>query len=395
MKAILYISYWNLEDPLTISTVVPSLREIRNHWPESQIIFVNIQRTLSGEVLPPWISDLTIQYHAFHSGTGLMDKFYDYTKVPVSMNLLCKHYDVTVIIARGSPAGSLAYLLTKKNKLPFIVESFEPHADYMRDSKVWKRFDPRFIIQRYFEKQQKKFAKLILPVSINYQQRLMDEGVASDKIRPVPCCVDLDLFRFNEEKRDEIRNELNIQNRIVGIYVGKFGDIYYDDEAFALFKAAFDFFGEQFFLIILTQQDNNMILKKCHTFGILTPHVFVKSAAFQKVPAYLSAADFAFSTVKPAPSRIYCSPIKNGEYWANGLPILTEDGIGDDTDIIKREGGGVIIKNGNNTHAFGQLQLLLKQGRVVLAQSIQELAVKHRNPETLTKAYEWIRSSFK
>ncbi len=42
----------------------------------------------------------------------------------------------------------------------------------------------------------------------------------------------------------------------------------------------------------------------------------------------------------------FVSPIKNGEYWACGLPSVISEGIGDDSEIIKNSGCGIVLRNG-------------------------------------------------
>lgn len=41
---ILYISYWNINDPLTVATVYPNLKVLANFDWIDQIVFVNIER---------------------------------------------------------------------------------------------------------------------------------------------------------------------------------------------------------------------------------------------------------------------------------------------------------------------------------------------------------------
>lgn len=59
------------------------------------------------------------------------------------------------ILAQGALAGVLSYLVWQKTKLPFYVESFESHADYIRESGMWRDYDPRYLFQRHWENRQK------------------------------------------------------------------------------------------------------------------------------------------------------------------------------------------------------------------------------------------------
>jgi glycosyltransferase involved in cell wall biosynthesis len=221
------------------------------------------------------------------------------------------------------------------------VESFEPHADYMLDSGVWRRYDPRYIFQRFWEEKEKKYAQGLMPVAENYRRQLLREGRAASKVVTVPCPVNLDSFAYQPEQGQQVRKRLGFSHdAIVGVYLGKFGDIYYDQEAFEVFRAAADFFGPRFRLIVLTPNPLPEVKNKLERVGFSESQYFVTKSPHHEVPGYLSAADFAFAPIKPAPCRLYCSPVKVGEYWACGLPVLLTEGVGDDSDIIRQDPGG-------------------------------------------------------
>ena len=62
-----------------------------------------------------------------------------------------------------------------------------------------------------------------------------------------------------------------------------------------------------------------------------------------KVAGYLSASDIGFCLVQQSPSRKFCSPIKVGEYLANGLPVVISKDIGEDSDRIHAHDLGLVI----------------------------------------------------
>ena len=94
--------------------------------------------------------------------------------------------------------------------------------------------------------------------------------------------------------------------------------------------------------MLLTPDDKDMLTSKCEQYGIDINRTFIDRVPHDTVAHYLSAADFAFSTIKPAPSRKFCSPIKHGEYWANGLPVVVTNDAGDDDKITAASGMGVV-----------------------------------------------------
>jgi len=385
---LLFLSYWGVGEGLTSATVIPHLRILSALDSIEQIIFCSIER--KGEAIENVDIDKVrhIPLFSSSSSSSLYTKFKDFTTFPNTIVQLCREFAIDVMVCRSPMAGAIGYLVWKKIKTPYIVESFEPHALSMQESGVWRWYDPRLWIQYFFEARQKKTADKILPVSNHYSLALQREGIDFHRLITMPCCVPLKKFEFSPKGRFAKRELLGVkEHETVGIYVGKFGGIYHDDEAFRLFKSSFDFFGSSFRLVILSPDNREKIEDRLERNRIPLDRVFYSTVAHSNVPDYLSAADFAFSTIKPVPSRIYCSPIKNGEYWANGLPILTEKGIGDDSDIIVHEGGGIILDMDNQVASLEAMKSLLTNGRSRLAESISQVAYKHRRLELVEEVY--------
>lgn len=335
---LLYICYWGINDGLTDSTVLPHLEILAEFDSIQKIIFCTIER----DGLPVVGKKFThskikhIPLLSKNVSPSFFNKIYDFILFPKLLNSIIDLHSIDKILARGAPAGALAWMLYKKRGISYIVESFEPHADYMLESGVWSSFSPKYIFEKHWEKKQKESAQYLITVSNNYRLNLINEGIQPNRLETIPCCVNMNSFGFDPDKRALIRTKLNIKpDRLVGVYVGKFGDIYYKTEAFEILRKAFDFFGNNFFVIILTPQDKSEVISLLIKHQIPMENVFVDKVLHSEIPFFLSASDFAFSFVKPANCRKYCSPIKDGEYWANGLPILIPDNIGDDSDIIK------------------------------------------------------------
>jgi hypothetical protein len=392
---ILFLSYWGLHDGLTTSTVFPHLWLLQQRPDISAIRLVTIERGATAQAFLAFEPGYTTDKISFEplrsrpSRNVLLNKIEDFTRFPAELIKQVSEFKPDFILARGAPAGALAYLVWKKNKLPFYVESFEPHADYMLESGVWRLYDPRYLFQRHWEKRQKQLALGLMPVAENYRRQLIAEGVPAARIATVPCSVDAAAFAFTANGRRQVRQQLGWDaTDIVGIYVGKFGGIYYDDEAYKVFRAAADAYGPSFRLVVLTPDPAEVVQRKLAVAGLAAEAVHVTKAAHHEVPDYLSAADFAFATIKPAPCRLFCSAIKIGEYWANGLPVLVSPGVGDDSAIAVAEGGGAVFdlsQPGSLTQSIGQLWQLMQDP--AYRTRIPDLARRHRAIERAQQAY--------
>ena len=110
---------------------------------------------------------------------------------------------------------------------------------------------------------------------------------------------------------------------------------------------------------------------------------FITKAPHGEVPGYLAASDFAFATIKPAPCRLFCSAVKIGEYWANGLPVLLTPGVGGDSAIIAAEKGGAVF---DLIHPGSVPSALMHQPDYRIR--IHALAVRYRSLNRTREAYD-------
>lgn len=382
---ILFLGYWGFNEGLTQATILPHLKILSGFKNVENIYFCSIERTedTDFDIDIPKVQHIPL--YSVKSKIPLLDKIQDFTLFPKQIIELCNTYAVDKIICRGAPAGALGYLIWKKTKLPYYVESYEPHAQYMLESNVWKKWDPRYLLQKRWESKQNKTASALMPVAENYKDELIKKGVNPIKIDTIPCCVDLDKFGRNNIERDIKRAALGFNtNHIVFIYVGKFGGLYVDEEACLIFSEILEKIPDSRF-IILTTSDKKDLKNNLKKNSIDTAYFQITSCNHKDVPNFLSASDFALALYKQGESKKYLSPIKVGEYWANGLPVIIPDGIGDDTEIIKNEGGGIVLKD------YSKKSILEGLSNINLLQNEQqkctELSKKYRGFKIVKSVY--------
>ncbi|MDH5380354.1 MAG: glycosyltransferase [Cyclobacteriaceae bacterium] len=337
----MYIGYWSFSDGLSLSTIRPHLIELSNFDEVKSITYISIERASECKIFDWDIPK--VKHRPFLSKPRLffLDKIYELFNFPRKATEICKKDNIDFVLCRSSMAGIYGYQIWKELKIPYAVESFEPHADYMRVSGVWNKSGLRYRIQKYFEKKQKETAKVLLPLTNAYKNALIKEGIGEDKLIVFPCTVDVDKYRFNVASREEIRNELGIsQDRPVGIYVGKKGGMYYDSEIFRFFRYLYKELPSIVFLIITTQEKIDW-KEGFKQVSVPESNFIIFQSSFDEVPNYLSAADFAFNFHRSSEVSQAFSPIKNREYWANGLPIIMGEYIGDDSDFISANYCGI------------------------------------------------------
>lgn len=387
---IIFIGYWSVYDGLSIATIKPHLEILSSLDVIESIIYVSIERE-HDHVRCNWNIE-KLEFLPYYSPPSFffLDKVREFFQLPRLITKICKSHKNFKIICRGAPAGAIGYQVWRRTGTKYYVESFEPHSEYMLATGVWSYWDIRYHIQRFYERKQRKTASILFTVSLNFKNYLNDiENIQT--AYALPCVVDLKSFEFSTNSRHEIRQRYGLhQDRVVGIYVGKFGGLYYENESFRLFRSMMDLIPD-LFIFILTPQHNEYITDKLSEFGVAAENVWFGKVRYNEVAWYLSASDMAFSLHKSTKWSFAFSPIKNGEYWANGLPILSPNSIGDDSDIITEKGGGIIIdlESGISDYQVLQLQNLIK---MLNADRHDNLCVHHarifRGGQHLLKAYE-------
>ena len=201
-----------------------------------------------------------------------------------------------------------------------------------------------------------------------------------------PCAVDSSLFEFNFENRTKIRESLGFtKNQLVGVYAGKFGGMYLDIPELIFIGTILKSFPD-LGIIILTEDTRNSIIRELKKVSNPGLKIIVKNVSHSDVPKYLSAADFGLSLNKFFPSGKYLSPIKIGEYLANGLPVLMTEGIGDENNYLEKEKAGVLFNMENLEYKLNSLQKILNEPDH--RERISKLASKYRSFHQLKEIYK-------
>jgi len=148
--------------------------------------------------------------------------------------------------------------------------------------------------------------------------------------------------------------------------------------------------GGNYNLIILTNEPIVNVRECLTRAGIPHDRVLVKYSPHNEVPDWLSVADHAFSTIRYSPNGLYQSPVKNGEYWMNGLPILLTEGVSDDHLLIReRPWSGAVFdlsKEGSVEKGIEHMATLLVSG--VDRQRIMEMGKEFRSMAIAEHVYE-------
>ncbi len=387
---ILVLTYWSFTDALIQTYTLPYVKIIADCLSENSNVFLMTldKSAEKNECNHKKISNISFEYKNYG-----IEGFFMWLKLILKLFFLIRKKNISTIHAWCMPAGMLGYILSKITGVKLIIDSYEPHAEAMVENGTWKKNSFAFWLLFKFEKLQTKKAKYLIAASSGMRDYANKKyGHSKNNYFVKPACVDLDLFSEKNIKKKSLIEKYNLENKIVCVYAGKFGGIYLDNEVFDFFKVAETYWGNKFVAIILSSQTKEEIDRFANKSNLnknTIIHLFVKHS---DVPDYMGLADFAITPVKKVPTKKYCSPIKNGEYWALGLPVVITDEISEDSAIIKEEEIGSVLYELNEQAYWDSInrinELLSQKHEINLFSKIRNIAVKYRNFDIAQSIYE-------
>jgi glycosyltransferase involved in cell wall biosynthesis len=392
-KNILVLTYWDYNDALIQTYTLPYVKIISEYLKDNEKIYL-LTLNRNKKDIPsehPKIEILSFRYISY-GGTA----FYYYSWMLISLFYLILTKKITHIHAWCTPAGVFGYVLSVLTGKKLIIDSYEPHAEAMVEVGEWKNNSIPHKILFWFEKKMTHRAQFLIATTEGMvrEYAVSRYGFNPDKKNwfVKPACVDINLFKPDENKRNELRKQLNLENKIVGIYAGKFGGFYLEDDFFRWLKTAQNYWNEKFIFILLSSHTKKYIYEKCKKFELNPECLIHDFVPHQEVVNYLNIADFGITPVKPVYTKKFCSPIKNGEYWAMGLPVIITKDISTDSEIVESENAGYVVKELNDHEYLKSVQKMNEILNNVNKSKIIHLASKYRGFQEAQKVYETIYS---
>lgn len=322
----------------------------------------------------------------WHTGRlKLLKKFFDLiTGLLIILQFRLKGYNKIVSLATVS--GSFAYIYSVIFNMRHYLYQYEPHSEFMADFGYWSTRSVSFRVLNKLEYWSGKYSAVVATGTHHMISRLKEMGSKASVFK-IPSCVDERLFQFSDEKRESIRKELNIEDRKVLVYAGKFGGIYNDEETIKLFSylKAID---SSFYFLILTPNPKNEIEALCTKNSIDPSNFFITRVPFEEMSDYLSASDIGLVSVPAFPSQKFRSPIKVGEYLCCGLPYIVMAGISEDDEWAINHNVGVVLDDFNQSEVnrvYPMLNKLLNEAKFSLRKRCRDTGVSYRGFEKYRK----------
>jgi glycosyltransferase involved in cell wall biosynthesis len=401
-KNILVITYWSYKDALVQTYSLPYVKIISKYLPQnSTIYFVTLEQ--AHLALSP--EELARTEQTLRANNIQLIRF-DYTRFGIKSLINTGFFLirlVSLIFTKKidfihtwcTPAGALGYILSKLTGKPLVLDSYEPHAEASVENGDWQPNSFPFRLLFGLEKRLSNHAKIIIATTVGMRHYAkIKYGSIFKNFFVKPACVDLTLFKRDEKQVTSLRQTLGYTDKIVCVYAGKLGGIYLDQEVFDFFKAAHNYWGSRFSVLLLTNQSTDTLKSFCEKSQLDFSIITAKFVAHSEVAQYMAVGDFGLTPVKSIATKRYCTPIKDGEYWALGLPVVISPNISDDSDIIAQNKIGAIWhyeKKETYIETLKEINTLLESPqKEELHNKIRKIAEKYRSFDIAENIYKTI-----
>ena len=404
MPKVLFISYDGMTDPLGQSQVIPYLTGLSKLGYDFTILSCekSANYLLHKNEIENLLHSADIKWVpiAYHKKPPVFSTVYDVIRLYRKAKKLHLQITFDMVHTRPGIPALIGLKMKKRFGIKFLNDIREFYADSRIDGGIWnsKSFLYKRIYHFFKQKENEAVEKSDGIVCLTYTaEKIIRQWAQYKKNMPltvIPCSVDMNLFdreKVNTIQKSKFKNELNIQESdFIISYLGSVGSWYLIDEMIRFFKIISDKIPAAKFLFI-SPGEHEVITLTAHKHGLLANKIMVKQATRKEIPALLSFSKYSVFFIKPCYSKQSSSPTKHGEIMAMGIPVITNNGVGDVANIVQKYQSGIVLKELNEKE-FNSVAEIINEGTTFDKHNIRTGALEYYS---LTNAIEKYKNIYK
>lgn len=346
--SVLYISYDGMLEPLGQSQVLAYLEQLVTDRSIHLISYEKARDWQDAEAREAIRSRLVasgIEWHPlrYHKRFSIMATAWDIVVGTVFGLTLAARHRLRVVHARSYVAGIMALALKRMMGVRFLFDMRGFWVDERVDGGMWRRESLLFRIAKRVERHLLLGADHVVSLTHAGIRELQKFEYMRGHMPPttvIPTCADLTRFHPGST-RDRGRDF------VVG-FVGTVGTWYLLDPMLCCFKMLRRLRPEAR-LRILNRDEHDFIGSRVASAEIPPEVVDMGSVSHSQMAYEMAQMDVAIFFIKPCFSKQGSSPTKLAEFLGCGIPCLSNDGVGDMTEILRGEGVGVAVGDFSET----------------------------------------------
>ena len=307
----------------------------------------------------------------------------------------CKKEKYNMIFVRDGADSEfdafLALYIKRRYKILFVVEmsnpieqSWEIHKVYSKHKYFWyfiSKIKTHFIMHVLHK------ADLVLPTTKWMVDDFAKKGIKRSKMMPYPNGID--THKFSNVNGVEIRKRYGLEDSKVIIYIGTMNKERHLDVLIHAFSKVRENKENVKLLMVGDGTDISNLEELANELGIKNDVIFTGQVYFDEVPNFIAAADIGVSAVPPLDFFKLSSPIKMFEYMAMAKPVVANEEIPEQEEVIEQSGGGVLVSFTPEAFAQAIIELLDNSERTKeMGRRGREWVIKNRSYEIFARRLE-------
>ncbi len=347
MKSVrtLYVCYFGLREPLVQTQVLPYLREISASGIEVHLLTFEPElrrkwdaQTLRDEQARLAVEGIKWSALAYHKRPSLPATLYDIAAGAWTIARLVSRHRLNVVHARAHVPMAMALLAARATGCRLVFDIRGLMAEEYADAGVWAEKSIKFRATKMLERAGIRKADQVVVLTQAMREWLRESRLTSaDNIEVIPCCVD-----FTRYIEPDVETEVE-PDRFEVVYAGSVTGLYLLEDMAKFFNTLRKH-EPRAFLRILTRSTQEATAR-LRDAGLTPESFWVGGVDASEVPHYLRRARLGLSFRKRTFSQLAASPTKIPEYLAAGLPVISNEGIGDVDKLLKSEKVGVVVND--------------------------------------------------
>ena len=344
-----------------------------------------------GQMLAARLREEGIEWRPLRFSQGAAGKAWDLLRMYATALWLGWRRRILIAHCRGHLAAQVGYLLKRVLGMRLLFDFRGLWVDERVDKGSWDiaRRSDRWA-HALFKRMERRLVRAsdhIVVLTHAVIPVLQAMGALRERITVIPCCADFNHFTVADAAaRAAARQRLGLpMDGTVVCYLGSMGRMYMTEQFLDFAEAAVE--CEQASAVLCITPDLLGIERAFESrrwTERAIPHVAV-AARRDQVPGMLAAADVLVSFFLPTPARLGTSPTKMAECFAQGIPMVTNPGVGDVAELLQSMSGGLLV-DASDSRAIRQAAQRLQDvasvgGDRLRAASRPLLGLEHANAQ--------------
>jgi glycosyltransferase involved in cell wall biosynthesis len=326
-------------------------------------------------------------------GTSFISKTFNFAiyqyKKYIFLNNLCKKERYDIIQVRDDVFGALLALhIKRKYKIPFIFQYSFPKGLY----KIRKRKNYSYffgILESSITKYILRRADMIFPISKWMKEELARENIPKSRMMPLPMSANPEIFSQRNSEIN-VKEKYSLDGQII-LYLGEMSK---QRQLCTMIRAFSEARAHKNNIKLLMVGDGNGrkdLEELVLTLGMKDDVIFTGQVPFSEVPHYIASAYTCISFVPPLDIYKVSSPTKMFEYMSMGKPVLANEEIPEQKEVIVDSGGGILVKFNEKSLSDGIVEILNNPEKANrMGKKGREWIVKNRSYENMARKVEKI-----